>query len=62
MELPTKKVFIGALQVQPGILFAFYTQGQIQIDGKEFDVVCTKFGTTLFIFISEFQKIGTLVS
>ncbi|KAL5466890.1 hypothetical protein EMCRGX_G031048 [Ephydatia muelleri] len=36
-------------------------QGRIQIGGKQLDVVCTKFGTTLFIFISEFQKIGTLL-
>ena len=37
-------------------------QGKIEIDGRKLDVVCSLFGDRVFLFVSELQKMGTIVS
>ena len=36
-------------------------QGKIEVDGKTLDVVCSLFADRVFLFISNLQKMGTLV-
>ena len=38
------------------------SQGRIKLEGRELDVVCSLFSDRVFLFISEIQKTGTLVS
>ncbi|XP_070563901.1 proteasome assembly chaperone 3-like isoform X2 [Ptychodera flava] len=43
------------------LLFGQNVEGAVTIDGVHTDVICTAFSDRLFIVVTQFQKLGTLV-